>query len=216
VATSDAAFRGGACPTPEYTIAYTGNYTTSADANFEARKRVFVDLLKWELPILADRFEVDQFDDGRATYLIVADQHRRHLASARLLETTRPALLDSLFPDLVDGLPPQGSDVLEITRFCLSREAGAQGRRIARDTLLVGLAQFALSNGVRVYTGVAELPWFQQIQTFGWDCRALGQSKDHNGRRLTALRIDIDEATPAKLAAAGIVADDGVMPAEAA
>jgi len=34
VATSDAAFRGGACPTPEYTIAYTGNYTTSADANF--------------------------------------------------------------------------------------------------------------------------------------------------------------------------------------
>ena len=33
VATSDAAFRGGACPTPEYTIAYTGNYTTSADAS---------------------------------------------------------------------------------------------------------------------------------------------------------------------------------------
>ena len=37
VATSDAAFRGGACPTPEYTIAYTGNYTTSADANAERR-----------------------------------------------------------------------------------------------------------------------------------------------------------------------------------
>ena len=36
VATSDAAFRGGACPTPEYTIAYTGNYTTSADANITA------------------------------------------------------------------------------------------------------------------------------------------------------------------------------------
>jgi hypothetical protein len=35
VATSDAAFRGGACPTPEYTIAYTGNYTTSADANYK-------------------------------------------------------------------------------------------------------------------------------------------------------------------------------------
>ncbi len=33
VATSDAAFRGGACPTPECTIAYTGNYTTSVDAS---------------------------------------------------------------------------------------------------------------------------------------------------------------------------------------
>ncbi|PKP96092.1 MAG: hypothetical protein CVT74_18055, partial [Alphaproteobacteria bacterium HGW-Alphaproteobacteria-13] len=37
-ATSDAAFRGGACPTPEYTIAYTGNYTTSADANLLKRR----------------------------------------------------------------------------------------------------------------------------------------------------------------------------------
>jgi hypothetical protein len=35
VATSDAAFRGGACPTPEYTVTYTGNYTTSADASNE-------------------------------------------------------------------------------------------------------------------------------------------------------------------------------------
>jgi hypothetical protein len=41
VATSDAAFRGGACPTPEYTIAYTGNYTTSADANnLTSRRRL--------------------------------------------------------------------------------------------------------------------------------------------------------------------------------
>jgi hypothetical protein len=40
VATSDAAFRGGACPTPEYTIAYTGNYTTSADANRENPPKV--------------------------------------------------------------------------------------------------------------------------------------------------------------------------------
>jgi hypothetical protein len=37
VATSDAAFLGGACPTQEYTIAYTGNYTTSADASLHLR-----------------------------------------------------------------------------------------------------------------------------------------------------------------------------------
>ncbi|MBB3862979.1 hypothetical protein GGQ88_004288, partial [Novosphingobium hassiacum] len=40
--TSDAAFRGGACPTPEYTIAYTGNYTTSADANFHMGRIIYV------------------------------------------------------------------------------------------------------------------------------------------------------------------------------
>ena len=34
VATRAAAFWGGACPTPKHTVSYTGNYTTSADANF--------------------------------------------------------------------------------------------------------------------------------------------------------------------------------------
>lgn len=172
---------------------------------FEARKRVFIDLLKWDIPALAGRFELDQFDDEDATYLIVTNEDGDHLASARLLLTTRPALLDTLFPGLVAGEVPHGGDVLEITRFCLSPGIGARHRRTARDALLVGLAEFALANGVRTYTGVAELAWFRQIQTFGWDCRALGEPTLHRGQALAALRIDIDAATIAKLAAAGIV-----------
>ncbi len=174
---------------------------------FEARKRVFIDLLKWDLPALADRFELDHFDDVDATYLIVTHTGGEHLASARLLLTTRPALLDSLFPELVAGAVPQGREVLEITRFCLSPGIGARQRRIARDALLVGLAEFALENGIRTYTGVAELSWFRQVQTFGWDCRALGEPVLHRGQALVGLRIDIDESTVAKLAGAGIVSD---------
>src|SRR3546814_12577576 len=40
-------------------------------AMFEARKRVFVDLLGWDVPVLAGRFEVDQFDDVHARYLVL-------------------------------------------------------------------------------------------------------------------------------------------------
>jgi len=180
---------------------------------FEARKRVFIDLLKWDLPALADRFELDHFDDVAATYLIVTDTAGEHLASARLLLTTRPALLDSLFPELVAGAVPQGKDVLEITRFCLSPGIGARQRRIARDALLVGLAEFALENVIRTYTGVAELSWFRQVQTFGWDCRALGEPVLHRGQALVGLRIDIDESTVAKLAGAGIVSNEAAASA---
>lgn len=180
---------------------------------FEARKRVFVDLLKWDLPVLAGRFEVDHFDDGEATYLIVSDPTGTHLASARLLATTRPALLDSLYPDLVTGAAPRGSDILEITRFCLSPGVGARLRRTARDTLLVGLAEYALSNGIKSYTGVAEQPWFEQICTFGWDCRALGPSRVHDGRLLTGLRIEIGDKTLGLLAGCGIVSAVAIGPA---
>lgn len=175
---------------------------------FEARKQVFVDLLKWDLPVLAGRYEVDHFDDGEAIYLIVTDGAARHLASARLLMTTRPALLDSLYPDLVEGPVPRGADIMEITRFCLSRGIGAQRRREARNLLLVALAQFALDNGIRSYTGVAEVPWFEQISRFGWDCRALGKPRPHGRRWLTGLRIEIENSTIARLAARGIAAED--------
>lgn len=185
---------------------------------FEARKQVFVDLLGWDLPVLAERFEVDQFDDGEAVYLIVTDEESRHLASARLLDTTRPALLDGLYPDLVEGEVPCGPHIREITRFCLSRGVGAATRRTARDTLLVGLADYALENGIASYTGVAELSWFNQIATFGWDCVALGSSRVHEARALVALQIGIDGTTIGKLAAAGIAscATTAVFPAQAA
>ncbi len=185
---------------------------------FEARKQVFVDMLKWDVPVLAGRFEVDQFDDGAATYLIVTDNQRRHLASARLLATTRPALLDSLYPELCEGAVPRGRDIIEITRFCLSPGIGARRRREARDRLLIGLVEFARANAVRIYTGVAEWDWFCQIRTFGWACRALGAPRECDGRLLTALRIEIDDQTLACLADAGIVAEPvfAMHPARAA
>src|SRR4051812_20664559 len=85
---------------------------------FEARKRVFIDLLKWDVPVLEGRYEIDQFDDELATYLVVADTAGAHLGSARLLKTTRPHILDTLFPELCSGDPPRGPNILEITRFC--------------------------------------------------------------------------------------------------
>lgn len=182
---------------------------------FAARKRVFVDLLKWDLPVLAERFEVDHFDDPHATYLIVADPMGEHLASARLLPTTRPALLDGVFPYLVAGPVPRGPSIAEITRFCLSRDIGARERRTARNMLLVGLVEHAREAGIRSYTGVAELAWFRQIQTFGWDCRPLGEPCERDGRLLVALQIDIDETTTAKLAAASIVVGPITAPAPA-
>lgn len=185
---------------------------------FEARKQVFVDLLKWDVPVVDGRYEIDEFDDEHATYLIVADPAGRHLGSARLLPTSRPHILDSLFPSLCAGEPPRGPDCFEITRFCLGRGQNARARLDTRNRLVSALAQFALDNGIATYTGVAELAWLQQILAFGWRCRPLGLPRLVGGRTLGALRIDIDPETPALLAANGIFSPTSApqMPALAA
>jgi len=173
---------------------------------FAARKSVFVDLLKWDVPVLDGRYEVDQFDDLNATYLILAESDESHLGSARLLPTMRPHILDSLYPDLCENAPPRAPDIFEITRFCLDRRLRASERRAVRDTLVTALVDYALDHGITGYSAIAEMGWFQQILAFGWRCRPLGLPQVVDGAMLAALRIDIAPDTPGLLAAAGIQA----------
>ena len=175
---------------------------------FRARREVFVDLLRWDVPVLDGEYEVDQFDTAAARYLVVTDEDGRHHASARLLPTTAPHILGSLFPELCAGPVPTGPDVAEITRFCLDRHLGARERRAARNRLVSALVRDALDRGIRLYSGVAEMGWLQQILAFGWRCRPLGLPRSCSGGMLGALAIEIDATTPALLAANGIWVDE--------
>lgn len=173
-------------------------------AMFAARKSIFVDLLKWDLPVIDGRFEVDQFDDRHATYLILTDTAGTHLGSTRLLPTTRPHILDSFYADLCEDAPPRGPDIAEVTRFCLDRRLRAPERRQVRDTLVSALVDHALATGLTGYSAIAELGWFQQILAFGWRCRPLGLPRAIASQTLAALAIEIERDTPQRLAAAGI------------
>jgi len=173
-------------------------------AMFEDRKSVFVDLLRWDVPVLEGRFELDEFDNEGATYIIIADETGDHVGSARLLPTTRRHILADFFPDLCAASPPTGHDVREITRFCLSRRQNAVARRQTRNRLVSALAAYALQTGIRTYTGVAEVSWLQQILAFGWECRPLGAPVLYDCGLIGALAIEITEATPDLLHANGI------------
>ena len=168
-------------------------------AMFEARKSVFIDLLKWDVPVLDGRFEMDQFDDEHAHYLILTTPQGEHLGSARLLPTERPHILGDLFPQLCAGPVPRGRHIMEITRFCLSRGLRAAERRRVRDRLVHSLVRYALDNDIRIYTGVADTPWLKQILGFGWRCRPLGVPMRVGNHDLGALRIEIDPATPQEI-----------------
>jgi acyl-homoserine lactone synthase len=184
-----------------------GNATLRA--MFEDRKSVFVDLLKWDLPVLEGRFELDEFDDEHATYVIVADEAGDHLGSARLLPTTGRHILGDLFARLCAAPPPTGDHVVEITRFCLSRRQSAAARLKTRNQLVAALAQHALETGIRTFTGVAGMSWLQQILAFGWDCRPLGPPARVECGTIGALAIEITPETPGLLAANGIIAPAG-------
>ena len=178
---------------------------------FAARKSVFVDLLDWDVPVVDGRYEIDQFDDAHATYLVLTDGDGHHLGSARLLPTGRPHILGDLYPGLCEDTPPTGPGIFEITRFCLDRRLHARERRTVRDTLVTALVDHALDHDITSCTAIAEMGWFQQILAFGWRCMPLGPPQIGGGSMLAALRIDITAQTPSLLAAAGIVASPDLL-----
>jgi N-acyl-L-homoserine lactone synthetase len=204
---------------PSITLSSAARSSDAAVRNmFEARKRVFVDLLKWDVPVLNDRYEIDQFDTPHANYVILTGDDVSHRASARLLRTDRAHILGELFPALCESAVPTGINTREITRFCIEPTLSRADRRIARNQLVTALVQHALAEGVTDYTAVANLAWYRQIADFGWKCQALGPPRYIDGECLLALHIQIDADTPDDLKETGIftasdyhLADAGAM-----
>ena len=179
---------------------------------FEDRKRLFVNLMRWDVPIIADRYEIDQFDGPGATYLIALDGRGDHEGSLRLLPTTGPHILRDIFPMLCDGEVPQGPAILEITRLCLPCRLGAERRRQVRDRLISAMVDHARASGIVALTGVVSARFRKQVLMMGWEARALGPPSRNLGTELGAFRIAIDASTPSKLAGAGIYTPSTITP----
>lgn len=177
---------------------------TALAAMFAARKHVFVDLLGWDLPLQEGLFEIDQFDNADADYVLLEGTDHAHRGSARLLGTEAPHILANLFPSLCAGPVPRGPEVREITRFCIEPGLPSTEQRKVRNELVSALAHHAASTGIRTYTAVAGLAWFRQISRFGWECSALGEPSVINGETLVGLRIEIGPKVTSRLAATGI------------
>lgn len=176
------------------------------ESMFEDRKRLFIDLLDWDLTVVDERLEIDRFDDAYATYIIAADRSGRHLASMRLLPSTRPHLLGTLFERLCTNGVPVGPDIFEITRLCLPPNLLRSERMRLRDGLIRAMVDHALDRGINRFTGVVTARFREQILGMGWQGEALGPGQDLGGGRLGAFAVTIEPGTPAQLEANGLYA----------
>lgn len=178
------------------------HHLSKIDGMLKDRKRVFVDILKWDIQTDGE-YETDQFDNSAAEYLVVCDPvSGEHLGSLRLLQTDRPHILGSIFPHLC-GEVPRGDDIREITRLCLSPRLRARQRREVRDRLATALVEYGLLTGIKSYTGVAEIGWLSQILALGWRCRPLGLPQPDGHGLIGALQIFIEPDSIGRLRSAG-------------
>jgi N-acyl-L-homoserine lactone synthetase len=158
------------------------------------RRRVFVDRLGWDVPVVDSEYEIDQFDTEYAIYLLDLDAEGRHQGSIRLLPTTRPHLLSDVFPHLCEKGAPSDPQTWEITRLCTSPDAHdpkGTGRR-----LTIAVTEFALLYGLRRYSCMTHLDFLSRVLAVGWDCEPLGLPQaDDKGLSVGAIVINMTPET---------------------
>lgn len=171
------------------------------EAMHRCRKEVFVDRLRWDVPVAGD-LEIDEFDTNDAVYLIATAPNGAHLGSLRLLPTQGPHLLGTLFPELCAADVPAGPTIREVSRLVISPALRAAERLQVRRRLIVALAEYGLAVGLTRYTCMAGTAWLSQIMAMGWRAELLGPPRLIGGEAVGALALDIDEATLAHFRAA--------------
>ena len=169
------------------------------DTMFEDRKALFVDLLRWDVTVVDDRFEIDVFDCDGAFYVIALDDYGAHQGSLRLLPTDRQHLLGSVFAWLCPLGVPAGPNIFEITRLCLPSRLGARSRLVVRNALISAMVDHALDQAMTRLTGVVDAGFRRDVLSMGWLAEPLGPATMYGGAPLGAFALHIDPTVPARL-----------------
>jgi len=177
----------------------TGGRQPLLQSMFADRKRLFVDLFGWDVPVVDGQYEMDQFDNEHAVYLIAANANEEHEASMRLFPSTQPHMLNSVFPHLCPLGVPVGETIWESSRLCLPQRHGAERRRALRNLLISAMVDFALDRGIEYYTGLIPEAFRKEVLAMGWRAEPLGPAVRMQGGGVGAFLIQIGPDTPARL-----------------
>lgn len=171
---------------------------------FADRKRLFVDLFGWNLPVIDGHLEIDQFDGEHVAYIIAASPDGGHEASIRLMPSNRPHMLAEIFPHLCPGGVPVGPETWESSRLCLPQRHGATRRKELRNQLISAMVDFALARGVQRLTGLIPENFRKEVLSMGWQAEPLGPVVRVAGSPVGAFAIHIRADTPARLGWTGV------------
>ncbi|KWA38934.1 acyl-homoserine-lactone synthase [Burkholderia multivorans] len=180
------------------------------------RHRVFVEQLGWTLPSADEGIDRDAFDHDDTVYVVARDGSGEMCGCARLLPTTRPYLLETLFADLIaPDLPlPRSAAVWELSRFAASdADGGASGADWAVRPMLAAVVACAAERGARQLIGVTFASMERLFRRIGVHAHRAGPPKQLDGRLVVACWIDLD---PQTFAALGIEPERIARPAIAA
>lgn len=164
------------------------------------RHSVFIDALGWQLPV-ENGLERDQFDRSDTVYAIAKSGNGPVCGCARLLPTTKPYLLDEVFPQLMNGQPaPHSPEVWELSRFSTKPAGGNSpiSREEARKRfcdLFVAVVEAATAHGAMRLITFTAMGVERILRSIGMHAHRVGPPQLIDDEPVLALWIELDNQT---------------------
>ena len=164
------------------------------ESAFRLRHRVFVDQYGWKALRRADQREIDQFDTKSAIH-IVAVEGERVVGYSRLLPTTEPHLLSSVYPELAAKEIPVSHSIWEWTRYCVAPEKrGQTAIGNVGSVLLYSVLKYAHDADFHKLSMQTDPLWITRFFDLGFDVDPLGMPADFDGSPVVAMTVSLTEA----------------------
>ena len=170
----------------------------------EARKRVFIDHLHWDVPSV-DGMEFDQYDTPASRWVAV-HQLGRIYAGIRLTPTTarvgiysymirdaQRGLLDSIPSDLLYDEAPVAENVWESSRVFVAHDTPEKLRRVVHLHLIDEMTKAARDLGATQVLGLISASWPRWAQRRGLDAHAAGRVMEIEGSKNQVVSINLAE-----------------------
>jgi len=170
-------------------------YPQIFDQMYRQRYDIYVKRRRWEGLGIDGQFEIDQYDNDDAVYLLALDEEEGVRAGLRLLPTNRPHIFGDLFPHLAGSNEvPRGDDIMELTRFYVAPFGSNRHQRWWFVGIIsIGMFEYCLRNGIRQISSVIDTFLLPQMLELGWKVRPLGLPEDYGQGMAVAVLIDVDE-----------------------
>lgn len=152
------------------------------DEMFRLRKRVFHDLLKWQV-LVDGEWEIDQYDLSNPIYVLSYHDETGKLRGAlRLLPTLGPNMLDDTFPILLGDRPAiRDAAVWESSRFCIdpeiSQDRASNQVTVAAAELMCGVGELGLTSGLTKIVTVTDVFLERMFRRMGCPGERLGEPR---------------------------------------
>lgn len=166
---------------------------------FRLRKKVFHDLLKWDVLVQGD-FEIDHYDDANPIYVMSYDDNTGRLRGAlRLLPTLGPNMLDDTFPVLLDSQPEvRSATIWESSRFCIdpeiSLDRSSNQVSVAAAELMCGVGELGLASGLTHIVTVTDVFLERMFRRMGCPGERIGTPHKIGSVHAVAIAWEVNSA----------------------